>query len=197
MREIGIQHTTCTITRKTHIICTYDLRYVQYVIFEKLSLRKIILKLLAYVFAYVSGGASYVFAYVFLYVQHLSAVCCCCFARCIPATCWLLLISCTRSQKMVPPDSWQLLFLFAYVCLRFSKCFGGGSFPRLWTQHYSCGCGCGCDCCSGCGCDWVAKHTKTIQNQYDNICSQHMLFLAYVSAYVSGGASYVFPYVFL
>ena len=29
------------------------------------------------------------------------------------------------------------------------------------------------------------------------MCAQHMLFLAYVSAYVSGGASYVFPYVFL
>ena len=29
------------------------------------------------------------------------------------------------------------------------------------------------------------------------MCVQHVLFLAYVSAYVSGGASYVFPYVFL
>ena len=29
------------------------------------------------------------------------------------------------------------------------------------------------------------------------MCAQHMLFLAYVSAYVSDGASYVFPYVFL
>ena len=29
------------------------------------------------------------------------------------------------------------------------------------------------------------------------MCAQHMLFLAYVSAYVSGGASYVFAYVFL
>ena len=40
-----------------------------YMIFEKNSLTKSSWKLLAYVFAYVSGGASYVFAYVFLYAQ--------------------------------------------------------------------------------------------------------------------------------
>ena len=45
-------------------VCIY-----MYMIFEKISLGKSCLKLLAYVFAYVSGGASYVFAYVFLYAQ--------------------------------------------------------------------------------------------------------------------------------
>ena len=63
-------------------------------IFEKNSLMKSSRKLLAYVFAYVSGGASYVFAYVFLYVQLLSAVCCLLLLRSLH-TCWLLLISCT------------------------------------------------------------------------------------------------------
>ena len=43
----------------------------------------------------------------------------------------------------------------------------------------------------------VTKFKKTIQNQYECMCAQHMLFLAYVSAYVSGGASYAFAYVFL
>ena len=64
--------------------------------FEKNYLIKSERKLLAYVFAYVSGGASYVFAYVFLYVQLLSAVCCLLLLLLRSLhTCWLLLISCT------------------------------------------------------------------------------------------------------
>ena len=53
-------------------MCVYIYIYMYMflnMIFEKNSLDKSCSKLLAYVFAYVSGGASYVFAYDFLHAQ--------------------------------------------------------------------------------------------------------------------------------
>ena len=79
---------------------------------------------MAYVFAYVSGGASYVFAYVFLYAQHLPAVCCCCFVRCMATGSYRFSIRFSDMLVAAAGSSWLLKPFSAYVrltfCLRFS-----------------------------------------------------------------------------
>ena len=94
-----------------------------HMIFEKNSMDKSCSQLLAYVFAYVSGGASYVFAYVFLYVQLLSAVCCCCcFVRCMPAGFYWLLTAADAPPRVVdfiPPTHAAFCLRSPYVLLTF------------------------------------------------------------------------------
>ena len=52
-------------------MCTHYIYIYIYMIFEKNDLTKSVLKLLAYVFAYVISWASYVFAYVILCLRGL------------------------------------------------------------------------------------------------------------------------------
>ena len=101
----------------------------EHLTYENNSLIKSEPKLLAYVFAYVSGGASYVFAYVFLHAQLLSAVYCC-FVRCMAAGFYWFSIQFSDMLVAAGGSSW----LLCHFLPTFALCFAYG-FLTLKTAR--------------------------------------------------------------